>query len=179
MIQYRQLSEQDITRNLFSCFIRHQVVVKCLRRENNQWIVKDDPFIDNWTEDDYKILIKCLKNTAATGGFVYGAFCAGCLKGFVSVEPDFFGTRNQYLDLSSIHISEDMRRTGIGRMLFSAAKKWAKDKGAEKLYISAHSAIESQAFYQAMGCVEAEEYCQKHVEQEPYDCQLEVTVQPV
>ena len=162
--------------NLFSSFIRHQAVVKCLRRENDQWIVKDDPFIDDWTEEDYKILIKCLKHTAATGGFLYAAFSDSCLKGFVYVEPDFFGSRNQYLDLSSINISEDMRRKGIGRMLFMAAKNWAKEKGAEKLYISAHSAVESQAFYKSMGCVEAEEYCQKHVSQEPYDCQLECTV---
>ena len=53
------------------------------------------------------------------------------------------------------------------------AKKWAKQKGAKKLYISAHSAVESQAFYKSMGCVEAEVYNQKHVEDEPYDCQLD------
>ena len=49
----------------------------------------------------------------------------------------------------------------------------AKSNGAEKLYISAHSAVESQAFYHAMGCVEAVEYKKEHVEQEPYDRQLE------
>lgn len=42
-----------------------------------------------------------------------------------------------------------------------------------KLYISAHSAVESQAFYKQMGCVEAQVYHLKHVEAEPYDCQLE------
>ena len=51
--------------------------------------------------------------------------------------------------------------------------EWAKQKGAKKLYISAHSAVESQAFYKSMGCVEAEVYNKKHVEDEPYDCQLE------
>ena len=52
---------------------------------------------------------------------------------------------------------------------------WALEKnmGAGKLYISAHSAVESQAFYHAMGCVEAKVYCQAHVDMEPYDCQLE------
>lgn len=66
-----------------------------------------------------------------------------------------------------------MRGQGIGKCLFAAAKEWAKENGAKKLYISAHSAVESQAFYRAMGCVEAEVYHQKHVEAEPYDCQLE------
>lgn len=45
--------------------------------------------------------------------------------------------------------------------------------GAQALYISAHSSVESQAFYKAMGCVEAKEYQAFHVEKEPCDCQLE------
>ena len=121
------------------------------------------------------------KNSPTTGdstsnGFVYAAFYDGKLKGFVSVESEMFGGKQGYCDLSSIHISEDMRRKGIGRTLFLAAKEWAKQKGAKKLYISAHSAVESQAFYKSMGCVEAEVYNQKHVEDEPYDCQLECSL---
>ena len=77
------------------------------------------------------------------------------------------------MDLSSIHVSEDMRGHGIGKQLFQLAAAWAKSNGAKKLYISAHSAVESQAFYHAMGCVEAMEYKKEHVEQEPYDRQLE------
>lgn len=53
------------------------------------------------------------------------------------------------------------------------ATKWAKDQGASKLYISAHSAVESQRFYEAMGCIEAAEYNEEHVKREPCDCQLE------
>lgn len=49
----------------------------------------------------------------------------------------------------------------------------AKENGAKKLYISSHSAIESQNFYKSLGCVEAKEYNKAHVENEPCDCQLE------
>ncbi len=174
VLQYRELRMDEITRELFQSFIRHQNVTKCWRKEKGEWLIKNDPFIDDWTEADYQTLVSCLKNTASTGGFVYAAFSDGNLKGFVSVEPDLFGGEHCYLDLSSIHISEDMRRYGIGKQLFLAARTWAKAKGAKKLYISAHSAVESQAFYKAMGCVEAEWYHQQHVEAEPYDCQLEV-----
>lgn len=176
MIQYRNIPYEEINRELFGQFIRRQVVGKCVRRENGIAVIKSDPFIDDWSEDDYKILIRCLKNTLKTGGFVYGAFINGALKGFVSVESELFGGDNRYLDLSSIHISEDMRRKGIGKTLFTAAKEWAREKGAKKLYISAHSAVETQAFYKSMGCTEAAEYNQKHTEAEPYDCQLECTV---
>lgn len=173
MIQYRALNSEEIRRELFQDFIRHQVVTKCWRKENGKWLIKDAPFIDDWTEEDYAFLVQCLKNTANTGGFVYGAFYCGVLKGFVSVEAEMFGGEQRYLDLSSIHISEDMRNRGIGAELFLAAKAWAKKQGAGKLYISAHSAVESQAFYKKMGCENAQVYHQEHVEKEPYDCQLE------
>lgn len=176
IIEYRKLTESEMTRELFAHFIRHQTVVKCWRRENGQWVIKEAPFIDDWSEADYYTLISCLKNTIATGGFVYAAFYDCALKGFVSVEPELFGDEHEYLDLSSIHVSEDMRGRGIGTALFLAAKAWAKAHGAEKLYISAHSAVESQAFYHKMGCVEAAVYNQAHVEAEPYDCQLECKV---
>lgn len=173
MITYRQLTSKEINRELFKDFIRRQVVTDCLRKENDEWVIRSDPFIDDWSEDDYSFLVSCLKNTVKTGGFVYGAFYEGTLKGFVSVEADIFGDEQAYMDLSSIHVSEDMRGKGIGKALFLAAKEWAKGKGAKKLYISAHSAVESQAFYKKMGCVEAEAYNMEHVEKEPFDCQLE------
>ena len=173
MIQYRELHINEINRELFKDFIRHQNVTLCRRRERGAWVLKSDPFIDDWSEADYQILIKCLKNTVLTGSFVYAAFFEESLKGFVSVEPEIFGKKERYLDLSSIHVSEDMRGKGIGKILFVSAKEWAKKNGADKLYISAHSAMETQEFYKAMGCIEAREYNQKHVEAEPYDCQLE------
>lgn len=173
MIQYRTLCAEEICMELFQYFIRHQTVTNCWRRENGKWIIRDAPFIDDWTMEDYKVLVSCLKNTVLSGGFVYAAFYENKLKGFVSVEPEIFGGSQQYLDLSSIHVSEDMRNMGIGKVLFLVAKEWAGKKGAKKLYISAHSAVESQAFYKAMGCTEAEVYHQGHVEKEPFDCQLE------
>mgnify|MGYP003369156865 FL=1 len=173
-MKYRSLQEHEIDRELFRDFIRRQIVTKCWRKEDGEWIIKDAPFIDDWTEQDYKVLIQCLKHTVRTGGVVYGAFYEGKLKGFAAVLPEIFGGENKYIDLAAIHVSQDMRGTGIGTALFKEAKRWAKEKGAEKLYISAHSAVESQAFYKRMGCVEAKWYKKEHVEEEPFDCQLEV-----
>ena len=173
MLTYRSLKIKEIETELFAHFIRHQVVTKCYRKIEGKWCIKDNAFIDDWSSQDYEFLVKCLKNTVATGGVVFGAFYEGELKGFISIEPELFGKNREYLDLSSIHVSEDMRGKGMGKELFQRGKDWAREHGAKKLYISAHSAVESQAFYRAMGCVEAEEYHQGHVEQEPCDCQLE------
>ncbi|MCM1166323.1 MAG: GNAT family N-acetyltransferase [Lachnospiraceae bacterium] len=173
MIEYRELNEAEINRELFAAFIRRQVVTDCWRRVNGEWTIKSDPFIDDWSEEDYAVLIKCLKNTVSSGGVVYGAFDGGALKGFASVEPRLFGGEQKYLDLSSMHVSQDRRGRGIGRALFARACAWARAHGAEKLYISAHSAVESRAFYTAVGCVEAVVYNREHVRAEPFDCQLE------
>ncbi|MCI8464764.1 MAG: GNAT family N-acetyltransferase [Lachnospiraceae bacterium] len=173
MIKYRNLNAEEITPELFCAFKRRQEVTDCWRKENGTWVIKRAPFIDDWGKDEYEILVHCLKHTAETGGFVCGAFLNQELKGFVSVEGGLTGSCLQYMDLSSIHISQDVRGQGIGRQLFSMAKNFAKKRNAKKLYISAHSAVETQAFYRAMGCKEAEEYDQAHVEKEPYDCQLE------
>lgn len=172
-VQYRELEEDEMERGLFSEFRRHQVVTDCWCRINGTWVIQPDPFIDEWSGKDYVFLVQCLKNTVHTKGVVYGAFRQGVLKGFASVEPERFGNNMEYLNLSSIHISEEQRGMGIGKHLFLLAAAWAKNKGAEKLYISAHSAVESQAFYHALGCVEAETYRKEFVEKEPFDCQLE------
>ncbi|WP_460287213.1 GNAT family N-acetyltransferase [Clostridium sp. CTA-7] len=175
-MKYIKINTEIINRELFSHFQRHQKVTKCWRKIDGKWCIKEIAFIDDWTEEEYAELFITLKNTVTTGGLVLGAFFNKDLKGFVSIEPNLFGKNKEYLDLSNIHVSEDMRGKGIGKELFQRAKIWAKEHGAQKLYISGHSAVESQAFYRAMGCVEAQEYNKEHVAKEPCDCQLECRV---
>lgn len=174
MTNIRVLQADEIDRALFGAFIRRQVVDECVRREGDEWVVRSDPFIDDWSEEDYAVLVACLRNTILTGGLVLGAFLpSGELKGFASVEGELFGGQNAYLDLTSLHVSQDMRRSGLGKKLFSLAAQWAREQGARKLYISSHSAIETQRFYQALGCVDAAQVNLAHVEAEPFDRQLE------
>lgn len=173
MMLYRMLCPNELRRELFSHFIRKQTVTDCRRYVCGEWKIQSDPFIDDWSESDYAFLIKCLKNTLKTGGAVFGAFDEGALKGFASVEAAPMPGMEEYRDLTSLHVSADRRGGGIGRSLFALAKKAAKDLGGKKLYISSHSAVETQAFYAAMGCRDAEKYSAEHAEKEPCDCQLE------
>ena len=171
--EFRPLTREEIAPELFRCFDRFQIVEKCWRKVEGQWVVKDVVFTERWGEEDYRFLCQCLQNTVATGGQVWGAFLEGRLKGFASVEGPLIGSQKQYADLTSIHVSADARGHGLGRQLFQRAEETGRRLGAKALYISAHSSVESQAFYKAMGCVEATEYIPAHVEQEPCDCQLE------
>lgn len=177
-IEYRTLREEEISRRLFAEFVRHQVVTRCWRRRDGAWRIEEAPFVDDWSEEDYDRLVECLRHTVRSGGLAVGAFNGGDLKGFASVEASPLGSEGQYRDLSCIHVSEELRGRGIGRQLFWRAKEWARMQGGKKLYISAHSAVESQAFYRAMGCCEAQEYDREHAASEPYDCQLECCLEP-
>lgn len=172
-IQYKRLSETEMEVLLFAGFKRHQVVTQCWRKEEGRWKLLDIPFVEEWTKEQYAFLVKCLKNTVATGGVVFGAFEEQRLMGFASVENNFFGSQKQYVQLSCIHVSEESRGSGTGKKLFVLICEAARELGAKKLYISAHSAKESQAFYHALGCVEALEYNKELSEAEPCDCQLE------
>lgn len=172
-IIYKELEKNEINIELFSSFNRYQEVNKCWRKENGEWVLKEISFNEQWGIDEYKYLVKCLQNTLETGGIVFGAFHNNVLVGFASIENQFFGSEKEYLQLSSIHISYKSRGMGIGKKLFHNMCQKSKEKGAKKLYISAHSSEETQAFYKILGCVEAIEYNAKLVAEEPFDCQLE------
>ncbi|BBF42525.1 hypothetical protein lbkm_1208 [Lachnospiraceae bacterium KM106-2] len=172
-MNYREIELKEMNRSLFKEFNRYQKVVKCKAKVNGKWEIIDRPFIDDWTEEEYQFLVKCLTHTIEEGGVVFGCFVGNQLKGFASVEGSLIGSHGQYMDLTSLHVSMECRGRGIGKYLFLLAANWAKNRGAKKLYLSSHSAIESQEFYETVGCKEAEEYNQAHVEQEPCDIQLE------
>ncbi|PRX29317.1 acetyltransferase (GNAT) family protein [Orenia metallireducens] len=174
-INYEKLTKDEVELSLFSNFNRYQDVKKCWRKENGDLILKEISFTEQWGPNEYKHLVNCLKNTIETGGTVFSVFenNGNSLVGFASLENQLFGTANQYLQLSSIHISYKNRGMGIGKRLFSLVCEQAIEMGAKKLYISAHSSQETQAFYKAVGCVEAIEHNEALVAKEPYDCQLE------
>ncbi len=96
--------------------------------------------------------------------------------GFASVENKPLGSRNQYRELRYLHVSREHRGRGLGRQLFRLCCEAARQLGAEKLYIGAHPAVETQAFYASLGCVPAAEIVPEILALEPRDLQLECTL---
>ena len=91
--EFRPLTREELAPELFRCFDRFQIVEKCWRKVEGQWVVKDVVFTERWGEEDYRFLCQCLQNTVATGGQVWGAFLEGRLKGFASVEGPLIGSQ--------------------------------------------------------------------------------------
>lgn len=168
----RPLRAEDTAADLLDTFIRRQAVTECWRKINGEWQLCPIAFIDDWDnarqQEKTAEIINCLRD----GKPVIGAFANGRLVGFAML-GERLGSQGQYIDLSSFQVSAPWRGQGIGKRLFAAACDAARALGAEKLYISAHSARETQAAYHALGCVSAQEIDAAHVADEPCDVQLE------
>ena len=172
-IEYRQLSPEEIPDSLLINFGRQQETHRVLAMVNGQLIEKEDHFIDVWDESRLIEVAGELRDCAQAGGIVLGAFETKKCIGFSSILPDRFGSRDQYCELTLCHVTEELRGKGIGREIFRRICAIAKSKNTEKLYLSTHPSIETQAFYRAMGCVLAEEVNPEILSREPLDIQLE------
>ena len=173
---YKELSLDDLHPQALDHFNRFQETTKAWAIRQGELTLEDNSFIDDWDIEKKKAVIKSLKHCLAIGGIVLGAYQNNNLIGFANVEGTLFGSANQYLELSYIHVSNSIRKTGIGRKLFMLCCKKAKLKDAKKLYISTHPTQESQAFYKAMGCVLTQEINPEIFRREPLDIQLEITL---
>ena len=171
--QYKRLDNYNFTGHSLDDFVRHQTVTECWRKIDNDWKLVPNVYEENWSQ------VQCRKsaeevvhhiNLDQTG---FGAFDGERIIGFATVSHRIFGVTARYVQLVCFQISEEYRRQGIGRKLFSLACEEARQLGADKLYISAHSSKESQAAYQALGCAPAEEVNEKLAAVEPFDVQME------
>ena len=173
-ITYELLTEQNFNEDSLDMFLRHQEVKECWRKNsNNEYVLVANEYVEDWDLNKRKEVAREILHRIAGKGFAYGAFCEEKVVGYILVSNVFFGSSDQYLELLLYHVSEPYRRRGIGKELFELACKRAREAGAKKLYISAHSSKESQAAYRKLGCIEAAEIDQVIAENEPYDVQME------
>ncbi|WP_223700014.1 GNAT family N-acetyltransferase [Sutcliffiella deserti] len=173
-IAINRMAEEDIMDTLLQDFNRYQKTTHVFVQDGEEITVMKDEFIDDWDEGKKQKISADLRRTAAAGGAVIGARRAGMLIGFAVLEPERFGKKDVYLELSYIHVSRELRGQGLGKKLFQKSLQTAKEMGATKLYIGAHPSVDTQKFYQEMGCVLAKEINQKIYQREPRDLQLEI-----
>ena len=171
----RELTPDDLHPDLLLHFNRYQEVKRCLRKENDGWVLKDICFSEQWDKTlKEEIVAADFSHCLNSGGNVWGAFNQSKeLIAFASLSSRFFGNDNEYLQLTQIHTSYEYRNKGVGKALFKVIAQKAKDSGAKKLYISTHSSEESQMFYSSIGCVDALEINKELAELEPCDRQME------
>ncbi|KGP90593.1 GCN5 family acetyltransferase [Pontibacillus chungwhensis BH030062] len=173
-LQIRDVSVNEIDEKFLIEFDRFQETKSVWYTTNQTDVkIKADSFIDHWSQEQKKDISLYLKRCIEEGGGVVAAFEGTQVAGFANVENRFFGSANQYVPLPFIHVSNSYRGEGIGKQLFYQCCEIAKDLGAEKIYIGAHPAVETQRFYQSVGCILAQEVNEDIYQKEPLDLQLE------
>ena len=171
--QYRRLDNNYFTGHSLDDFVRHQTVTECWRKTDNDWKLVPNVYEENWSREQCRKMAEEAVHYINLDQTGFGAFDGERVIGFVTVSHRIFGVSARYVQLVCLQISEEYRRQGIGRKLFSLACEEARKLGADKLYISAHSSKESQAAYRALGCSFAEEINEELAAAEPFDVQME------
>lgn len=172
-IVYVALNAENFNLNCLDGFVRRQKVEECWRFNGGSYVLTPVSYTEDWNLSERRALAKRIAESVSCGSVAYAAKSDGEVVGFALVESGLFGSRKQYIDLAEFYVSEPFRRMGIGRELFNLACAAARKSGAEKLYISAHSAKETIAAYESYGCRYAEEINAELVKKEPCDLQLE------
>ena len=171
--QYKRLDSNNFTRNSLDGFIRHQTVTECWRKIGGVWKLVPNAYEENWSQAQCREIAEDMVHHINLDQTGFGASDGERIIGFATVSHRIFGVAARYVQLVCFQISEEYRRQGIGRKLFSLACEEARRLGADKLYISAHSSKESQAAYRALGCTPAEEVNEGLAAAEPFDVQME------
>ena len=171
--QYRRLDNNNFTGRSLDDFVRHQAVAECWRKTDNGWKLVPNVYEENWPRAQRREIAEDVARHINLDQSGFGAFDGGRIIGFATVSHRIFGAAAKYVQLVCFQISEEYRRQGVGRKLFSLACEEARRLGADKLYISAHSSKESQAAYRALGCTPAEEVNEELAAAEPFDVQME------
>ena len=118
---YRKIEMEELKLELFRKFQRRQNVDRQLQKQGDAWVERPVSLVEEWSKEDYEFLLACLQDTIREGGVVFGAFEGNAVKGFASVSGNPLGYAGTYRDLTSLHVSRDMRGRGIGTRLFHLA----------------------------------------------------------
>ncbi|MEE3406040.1 MAG: GNAT family N-acetyltransferase [Acutalibacteraceae bacterium] len=149
------------------------MVTECWRKTGGEWKLVPNIYEENWSQVQCREIAEDVVHHISLDQTGFGAFDGTRIIGFATVSHHVFGATARYAELVCFQISEEYRRQGIGKKLFSMVCEEARRLGADKLYISAHSSKESQAAYRALGCTPAEEVNEGLAAAEPYDVQME------
>lgn len=168
---YKVEEIKNITKDMLKDFDRTQIVSKRYDLTDGVKSIQDISFVDDWSlATKEEIVDEFFLNDDY---YNKGIYDQGRLIAFSSLSLHKIGPNHDYLELKMLHVDKAYRGKGLGKLLFEDLVFKAKSLKARKLYISAHSAVETQAFYMSLGCKDTEWLSEKAFKLEPYDIHME------
>ena len=173
---FREIHPTELDGAFLWDFDSYQCYHRMWEKQNDQWALKRTRVVRQWSDEKKLRITAYLSSLLSAGSCVLGAFVEERLGGFLALDKTPGGDRGQYRNLLLLFVDAGYRRLGIGKNLFIECVKKASAMGAEKLFISSIPAVETVAFYLAVGCEDAREIPSEWVDM-PYDRYLEFTLQ--
>ncbi len=167
----KKISANTITDDFLSGYVRNQKTTRVLYFSDGVLLEKEDQFTEKWNGQKLIETSRYMKELIKKGGIVYAAYSGKNVIGFACLD---FYQFDEYINLSYLHTDARYRGEGIGKELLLFIALEAMQRGARKLYVSAHPSVETQKFYETMGCVLVKKVNKKLLEVEPNDIQLEL-----
>ena len=167
----RQLTRNEIS--LVWDIDRTELIEQLYILQEGQLTLSKQRFdMKDWPEGEAEHYTPVLLESFDQGAPFWGVFNQGKLVAAASVDPQWRGQKGTLLQLSFLHISHSQRRQGLGRILFNYCVEYAKEKGADGLYISSIPSENSVNFYQHLGCQLIDIPDTQLYEREPEDIHL-------
>jgi predicted N-acetyltransferase YhbS len=126
-----------------------------------------------WPPDEDKIYGPILKDCFKRKGYFLGGFHDGILKAIVVLESKWIGKNRDTLQLKFLHIDQQFRGMGIGKVLFCYAVEKAQQLKAKRMYISSCENKNTVDFYKHLGCRITDEIEPELYAFEPNDIHME------
>jgi len=162
-IVVRAICADDLHVHMMDAFDRHQEVTHILRKKGRVKKLRR-PRVEDWTSGNKKASVSnfiyhvYFRQYYGGEPKVFAAFRGGQVVGFAHwrfIEDLKLkrGKEKDFAILDRLFVSCECRRMGLGRQMFHLCAEAAKAEGAHMLYISTEPAVETQAFYESLGCV--------------------------
>ena len=129
---YKRLDNSNFTVHSLDGFIRHQTVTECWRKIGGVWKLVPNAYEENWSQEQCREIAEDVVHHINLDQTGFGAFDGERIIGFATLSHQLFGAAARYVQLVCFQISEEYRRQGIGKKLFSMACEEARRLGADK-----------------------------------------------
>lgn len=119
-------------------------------------------------EKETPVLLDCFDR----GGTFLGVFDAEALIGLCVLESARVGRGSDQIQMAYLYVSRAYRGRGVGMQLFEAGVSFARESGANALYVSATPTENTVDFYLNRGCILASAPDPRLLALEPDDIHL-------
>ena len=156
-------------------FDRSEVIEQRYELEDGAFVLIEDHIeVPRWSQAYYDARLPRLLASLDHDGAGWSVFEAERLVAIAVLDGRWMRAHRDTLDLTFIHVTRELRGTGIGGQLFDRSVALARERGAKRMYVSASDSRATVDFYRRRGLGVADPPDPALLALEPTDIHLEL-----